>query len=134
METSEKETNLTNQRHGCVTTWLMVMIVANFLTALFYLLIAGELIGFRFEKEISDSMLILIVIMLILNVFFSILLLNWRKWGFWGLAFTSTCSIIINVIIGIGLLQSITGFVGLGLLFGILQIKKDKTSTWANLK
>ena len=134
METSDKETNLTNQRHGCVTTWLMLILVINSLTALFYLLIAGEIVEWRFEDEISKSLIFLIVIMLILNVVFSIMLLKWRKWGFWGLTFTCTCSIIINVVIGIGLFQSIAGIVGLVLLFGILQIKKNKTSTWSNLK
>jgi len=134
METSDKETNLTNQRHGCVTTWLMLILVINSLTALFYLLIAGEIVEWRFENEISKSLIFLIVIMLILNVVFSIMLLKWRKWGFWGLTFTSTCSIIINVVIGIGLFQSIAGILGLVLLFGILQIKKNKTSTWSNLK
>jgi len=134
METIDKETNQPNQRHGCVTTWLMLMIVANTFIALFYLLIASGKIGMKFENEISDIMLILIVILVFLNVFFSVMLLNWRKWGFWGLCFNCFCSIILNLVIGIGLLQSISGFVGLVLLFGILQIKKDKTSTWTNLK
>ena len=120
------------QRHGCVTTWLILMIIFNSLTAVIYLF-AGDIVAQNLPGGISNSMMILLAVLVIFNIIFSVMLLKWKKWGFWGLIFTSIGAFVINLSIGLGIGQSIIGLFGIAILFGILQIKKDNISAWDNL-
>lgn len=123
----------TKQRHGCVTAWLILVIVANSITALIYLL-AEELITQNLPVEIPTTLMIALSILGIGNVIFAIMLLNWRKTGFWGFVATSILGMIINLIIGLGVLQSLFGLIGIGILYAVLQIKKADVSAWNNLE
>jgi hypothetical protein len=69
-----------------------------------------------------------------MNVVFSVMLFLWKKWGFWGFIITSIGAFAINLSIGLGVGQSIAGLVGIAVLYGVLQIKKDNISAWANLE
>ena len=127
-ETSENP----KQRHGCVTTWLILVIILNSLIALLYLF-AGDIIAQNFPGGISNSMLILLAVLGIANVVFSVMLLNWKKIGFWGVILSSIVALVVNLSIGIGIAQSIVGLIGVVVLYGVLQIKKDNISAWENL-
>jgi hypothetical protein len=126
-------TNLTKQRHGCVTAWLVLLIFTNSLVALLYLL-GGDNISKRLPGGISNNILILLAILGILNVGCSVMLFQWKKLGFWGFVLTSICAFVINLNVGLGIGQSIFGLVGIAVLYGVLQIKKDNHSAWTNLE
>lgn len=121
------------QRHGCVTIWLLLMIFSNSLAAVLYLF-AGEIISHNFFDEISNKMLILLIVLSICNVVLSISLFRWKKWAFWGLVITGIGVFIINLSIGVGIGQSIFGLVGIAILYALLQIKKDNVTSWSNLE
>ena len=123
----------TKQRHGCVTTWLVIMIIANSITALIYLF-ASETILQNMLESVSRSIILLLAVICILNVIFSVMLLQWKKWGFWGFLITSFGALIINLNIGISAAQSVFGLAGIAILYGILQIKKDNVTAWQNLE
>ena len=133
MEDLNENANIPKQRHGCVTAWLILMIIANSLTAILYLF-AGDMVAQNFPDGVSNSMLILLAILGIGNVIFSILLFKWKKIGFGGLLITSIGALIINLSIGIGIGQSLFGLVGIAILYGVLQIKKDNVPAWNNLE
>ena len=133
MDTPNELTNNPKQRHGCVTAWLIFMIIANSLTAIIYLF-ARDMVTQNFPSGISNPMLILLAILGIFNVIFSVLLLKWKKVGFWGFIITSIGALIINLNIGLGIGQSLFGLVGLAVLYGVLQIKKDDVTAWSNLE
>ncbi len=124
--------NLNKERHGCVTTWLIFMIIANSITAILYLF-AGDMISQNFPGEISTTTIILLGIMGNINIVFAILLLNWNKIGFWGFLVVSIAGLFINLSLGLGIGQSLLGLIGIIVLFGVLQIKKDNVSAWDNL-
>lgn len=126
--------NLNNQkqRHGCVTAWLIFMIIVNSLTGISYLF-GGEAIAQNFPNGTSNTTLTLLAILGIGNAIFSILLLRWMKIGFWGFLVTSIAALIINLSIGLGVLQSIFGLAGVAILYGVLQIKKNNVPAWDNL-
>tara|TARA_B110001452_G_scaffold17012_1_gene13835 strand:- start:315 stop:698 length:384 start_codon:yes stop_codon:yes gene_type:complete len=124
--------NLKKQRHGCVTAWLIFMIIANSFTAFLYL-ITGDAVSQNFPGGISNTIIILLGIGGIGNIIFSVLLFNWKKIGFWGFSFTSIAALIINLNIGLGIVQSLIGLAGIAVLFGVLQIKKDNVTAWNNL-
>ncbi|MCB0403117.1 MAG: hypothetical protein KDD41_13600 [Flavobacteriales bacterium] len=131
----ELETNGTapKQRHGCVTAWLILMIVANSISAVMYLL-AGDMIARGLPGSVSTSTLVILGIIGGANVMFAIMLMQWKKMGFWGYAGSSIVILFINLSIGLGIGQSVMGLVGIGILYGILQIKKNGESAWEHLQ
>jgi ABC-type multidrug transport system permease subunit len=133
MEKNNENSNAVKQRHGCVTAWLVLMIFANSLTAVIYLF-ASDMIIKNLPGNVSTPMLILLGIIGIGNIVFSVLLFQWKKVGFWGFLLTSIASLIINLSIGLGIGQSVIGLVGIAILYGVLQIKKDNVSAWDNLE
>ncbi len=133
MEKLSDLTSNSKQRHGCVTAWLIFMIIANSLTAILYLF-AGDMIAQNLPGGISNSMLVLLAILGVGNVIFSILLFKWMKIGFWGFLATSIAGLVVNLSIGLGIMQSLFGLVGITVLYGVLQIKKDNVSAWTNLE
>ena len=133
MENSNENTSNPKQRHGCVTAWLSMMIVSNSITALIYLF-AKDIIAQNLPGVVSNTMMILLALLGIGNVIFSILLLKWKKIGFWGFLITSIAALFINLNIGLSVGQSLLGLLGIVILYGVLQIKKDDVPTWGNLE
>ena len=109
------------------------MIIANSAVALIYLF-AGDFIAKYSPNPMSTGTLILLAVLGIANVLFAVLLLKWKKLGFWGFVLTAVASLIINISIGLSVGQSLIGLIGIGVLYGILQIKQDNVSTWENLE
>lgn len=133
MEKNNENTDNPKQRHGCVTAWLILMIVLNSITALSYLLV-GDSVSESFPDGISTSMLIVLAILGIANVIFAVLLFQWNKMGFWGFLATSIVALGINLSIGVGIGQSLLGLLGIVILYAVLQIKKDAIPAWEHLE
>ncbi len=133
METINENPNVTKKRHGCLTAWLVLMTILNSLAAIVYLF-AGDWISKNLPEGISTPLLILLALLGVANVIFSVLLFQWKKWGFWGFIITSIGALIVNLSIGSGIGKSLFGLVGISILYGILQIKKDNVSAWKNLE
>ena len=133
MESINENSNVVKQRHGCVTTWIVIMIISNSLLAIIYLF-ASDMIIDNLPGDVATSMIILLGIIGIANVVFSVLLLQWKKFAFWGFAITSLVAFFINLSIEVGLGQSVFGLFGIAILYGIMQIKKDNVTAWSNLE
>lgn len=125
--------NSSKQRHGFVTAWLVLMIIANSMTAINNLF-ASLMITDNFPSNVPTQMIIILGIIGIANIVFSVLLFKWKKLGFWGFIITSIGSLIINLSTGLDIVQSFFGMVGIALIYGVLQIKKDGISAWENLE
>ena len=125
----EHASEIEKSRHGCVTAWLILMIIANSLTSLIYFLIP-ENMAKLLPGEIPKFFLILLGFIGLSNVAFSIALFRWKLWGFYGFIVSSLAAFVINVYIGLGTGQAIFGLAGIATLYGILQIKKDNISAW----
>jgi len=133
MEQINENQNVTKQRHGCVTAWLVLMIIANSLTAIIYLF-ANEIITDNLPGNVSTSLIVLSGIIGIANIVFSVMLFQWKKLGFFGFILTGIGSLIINLSIGLGIRQSLFGLFGIAILYRVLQIKKDNITAWENLE
>ena len=120
------------QRHGCVTAWLILMILANAFVAFVYLFM-GDTISQNLPDPIPNYMLLLLSLVAALNILFAFMLLKWKKWAFWGFAISSILALGINLSLGLGIGSSLAGLLGLAILYGILQIKQDGVSAWNNL-
>jgi hypothetical protein len=133
IETTDEAANEGKKRHGCVTAWLVIMIIGNSLAALIYLF-AGDFLNKSLPKPISTTTLILLTIIGVANVAFAILLLRWNKSGFWGFVMSAIAALTVNLSVGLGIGQCILGLAGIGVLYAILQIKQDGISAWDNME
>ena len=125
-----ENSTVVKQRHGCVTAWLIYLIIGSSIGAIIYIYM------FLFDQPngISYPIIVLLGIMCIVNVVSSVLVFQWKKIGFWGFIFTSISGLIINLSIGLGIVTSLLGLVSIAILYGVLQIKKKNVTTWENLE
>lgn len=133
MEPSSEDQITIKQRHGCVTAWIVFMIIVNSITAIVNLF-ASNLIAENLPVKVSTPMIILLGVLGMTNAVFAYMLLRWKKWGFYGIVVMSALTLIINLSIGLGIGQSLLGLLGVVLLYGILQMKKDNVTAWDNLE
>ena len=125
------------ERHGCVTTWLIFMIIGNAAAGVMYLFFWNDLMEMVPEEaleNIPDVNPMFIGALSVLNLVFAILLLKWKKIGFWGTVATSIIAMGLNIQAGMDSTQVVMGLFGVLLLYGILQIPKDEASAWSHLE
>ncbi len=120
------------QRHGCLTTYLVLAIIANSATALLYLL-GKEALSRSSTQHIPDWAFPVLTAVCVFNVVCAIALFRWKKWGFWGLIASAAVALCVNVAIGLGPLAAISGLIGVLLAYGVLQIGKDNKG-WSQLE
>ena len=120
------------QRHGCLTTYLVLAIIANSATALLYLL-GREAIKRNSQQHIPDWAFPVLMAVCLFNLVCAIALFRWKKWGFWGLVASAAVALCVNIAIGLGPLAAIGGVIGVLLLYGVLQIGKENKG-WSQLE
>ncbi|MHB8089496.1 MAG: hypothetical protein ACYDH2_14745 [Anaerolineaceae bacterium] len=110
-------------RHGCLTAYLIFMMLAN----------TGALIMYLVQEyNFAPWVIPTLIVLLLSNITVTIALFMWKRWGFWLVCFNATASFVINLIIGVSILQALMGFVGIGVLYGVLQIGKNNKG-WPQL-
>ncbi|MES2266640.1 MAG: hypothetical protein V4520_07755 [Bacteroidota bacterium] len=119
------------ERHGCVTAWLIIMLLINALLPILYFSTALTL-----AHKLNTSVLIIYALGIIglSNMVFTILMLKWKKIGFYAFAILGIITCAININIGISVISSLLGLVGFVILYGVFQIEKNGISTWKYLK
>lgn len=133
MESSHQPEMQRRKRHGCVTAWLILMILVNAATMCFsFFLSFNE--TYAAMTVFPKWIYVLFAVLSVLNVVFAIFLLKWQRWAFWGFLATSVFTMGINIYTGSGILQSLVGLFGVGILYAILQIKDNGRSAWENLE
>lgn len=123
--------NEMKQRHGCLTAFLILMIIANSVTTILYLF-ASDTIGKNLPNAPAWVFPVLAVGG-IFNVVCAIALFQWKKWGFFGFVATSILAFTVNLMIGLNIVQVLSGFVGVAILYWALQIGKENKG-WAHLE
>lgn len=118
-------------RHGCLTTWLVVMIIINSGTAIMYHL-GSEAIRRTLQVTPGWGSTVYFVISLF-NLVCAIALFQWKKWGFWGFCASSVFALIVNLSVGIEIGEALVGLVGVLLLYGALQIGNENKG-WPQLE
>ncbi len=119
------------QRHGCLTAWLVLMIVANSATALVYLLGSAAI---RQSLPNTPTWVFPVLATLgIFNVVCSVALLQWRKWGFFGFIVSALAAFGVNLTIGLSVVQACFGLLGVAILYAVLQIGNENKG-WPQLE
>ena len=119
------------QRHGCLTAWLILMIIANSASVLIYLF-GSSAMRHEFPSAPGWAFPVLAIVGIV-NVICSIALFQWKKWGFSGFIATTVVTFAVNLIIGLNILQVLFGLIGIAILYGVLQIGKERKG-WTQLE
>jgi hypothetical protein len=117
------------QRHGCLTAWLILALIANSAVTIYYVV---SLLAGGNGANMPTWALFLFFVASLGAVFCIVLLFRWRKVGFWGYAALGIFTILINLAIGMGAL-SLTSLVSIAVLYGVLQIGKTNKG-WPQLE
>lgn len=119
------------ERHGCLTAYLIFMIVVNSAISLLYLFGSDRLqrVGTPTPAWTFWALAALGVI----NVISAVALLRWKRWGFWVFVASALGVFAVNLALGLGPLSGIGGVVGVLVLYGVLQIGKEKKG-WSQLE
>ena len=118
-------------RHGCLTAWLVLMIIGNSAGALMYLL-ASEPIR-RTLPNMPGWAFPVMLVSLLVNLVCAIALFRWKKWGFWGFCASCVVTFVVNLSYGLGIGKSITGLVSVLILYGVLHLGKENKG-WPQLE
>jgi hypothetical protein len=124
----ENEEIQVKERHGCVTAWLIFMIVTNSVVLLLNLTWKSLL-----DPSITDKMartLVVAAVLNLANIGFAIALLRWKLWGFFGMVVTSVLAFILNLKAGFSPFQALPGLFGIVVLFAFLQMRRNEISAW----
>lgn len=119
------------RRHGCVTTWLYFMIVSNVAAILKNLFNLDKMMEIY---QTSSAPFVALITLALANIAFAILLLKWKKIGFWGFLVTSIMAAIFNVALGMSVVLSAIGLSGVIILYALLQIKQNNISSWRQME
>ena len=101
------------QRGGCLTAMLVLMMIANPLVALLYLL-SGDAISRALHAP--SWAVPLLGILSITNFFCALGIWRFKKWGVYGALAMAALGLVINFTIGVSPGQSLMGLIGPGLL------------------
>jgi hypothetical protein len=109
-------TDTKQNRSGCLTAFIIVLIVLNALGALSSFFAGPLLSTLTPEYSISNSYSMISGVLSLLNIVFLIGVWRYKRWGFYGIIAVS----IINIILGIFLTSSIITSLISGLILPLI--------------
>ncbi len=118
-------------RHGCLTAYLIFIIIVNSALALTYLLGSGWIQSE--EAKIPHWAFWALALCGAINVVAAVALLRWKRWGFWAFVASALISVGINLSIGLGLAGLFGSLFGILVLYGVLQIGQERKA-WHQLR
>lgn len=104
------------ERSGCLTAFLILMMIGNGLAVLMYLMM-GEKIARA--AHIPSYAVIIMILFGIVNIICAFMIYNWKKAGVYGIIASGSLTLIINLAIGLGP-SSFGGLVGIIILLALV--------------
>jgi hypothetical protein len=130
----ENEQTLKKRRHGCVTSFLLFLMIANSASILIYLFAADFLKNSLSLLDLTLSDKIILILFQIANFVSCFLLFQLKKIGFWVYVISNLVIVILNIYQGKGISQLWSALIGIAIMFGVMQItNKNKKTTWDEL-
>jgi hypothetical protein len=121
------------QRHGCLTAWLIYLIIAYSFSTIFCFFKTDE-ISKVLEYKISENMILIRGSFGIFGIIFTIMLFKWVKLGFWGILIISLLLFAIQLINEDNIVSPFFILLCLIILYALLKLKKSNVSGWDNLE
>jgi hypothetical protein len=115
METVEVEPMETKKRGFWLTAFLILMFIANPFTAFTYF--SNPELIIQAYPSLSISLLYFMGLLALLNFVFALAIWTWKKAGVYGIYGSMALAFCINLYIGVGIVGSLTGLLGLVLIY-----------------
>jgi hypothetical protein len=116
------------KRPGCLTAWLILMILASAVFIVLYLARAGYP---QYSSDLPAWALPVLIAIEIIQIICTIALFKCKKWGFWG--YCIICVIAFFADIWLGVVVTAVGTLGGAVvLYAVLNIGKDNKG-WRHL-
>jgi len=106
-------------RHGCLTTWLILIIIANITNMIISSVTISANPGDYYQWALPAQ-----IVLGIWAVICALALFRWKKWGFYGFLSAAVVLLILNLI-SQNYLYSFTPFISVIILYAVLNIGKD---------
>ncbi len=119
------------QRHGCLTAYLIFIIVTNSAIALAYTL--GKTAIQEKLPDLPEWAFWVLPAAGIFNLACAAALFRWKKWGFYGFVLSGLVAFGVNITLGQSPTQSFIGLLGVSILYGVLHIG-SKNKGWPQLE
>jgi hypothetical protein len=107
------------QRGGCLTAFLLLLIVAYPLLALSYWL--GSALIKRAVPAMPDWFSPVMALACLYDFAFAIAIWKWRRWGVFGYGVITVLVFVANLAIGWPLIRALPGLLGFLVLLGLLR-------------
>lgn len=112
------------KRGGCLTAFIVVMLVANIGMSLYYVVTTS---GFSETSLIVPAWTIPTLVFIgLLNIGFAIAIWNWNKIGVYGFWVNAVAAAAINISLGLTIFQAVFGFLGPIILTLLVRPKWDE--------
>jgi len=127
------------KRHGCVTAWLIFVIVINSIVGLGYILMRDMLPAamkdFSMDRlELTPNYFLIEGLVSLALVFCFIQLWQWKKIGFHGIILCTMITASVNYMANHDLTDFVFSFTGVLIHYLVFQIKINNQTAWSLLK
>jgi hypothetical protein len=114
--------------HGCLLAFVVVGIITKILAAMLSLAVRNQI-----SAQITNppGLPYILVAACVLNIFFLLQVLAWKKWAFYGFCLLTVAVVGLNIYVGIDPIKAFAGLIGPAVLYGVLQMGQPKG--WDNL-
>ena len=113
MTSTEPTPNVQPKRRGCLTAWLITMLIANPLMGIYYF-VAGSSAA-QLLPNMPAWTIPLYGIICFANFIFAIAIWKWKKWGMYGFATSAGINFLIDATYD-NIFTALFGLVGVGIL------------------
>ncbi len=121
----------TPPRQGCLTAWLVLIIVANAFVIGIYSL--GYAFIHKALPSFSPAIAGVFIVAGIVAIASALALFQWKRWGFYGIIGVTAVSFVLNLVTGVGIGRALGGLVGVAILYAVLNMG-GMNSAWRHLK
>ena len=111
------------KRGGCLTAWLILMILGSAYLAVTYLAMGDKLL-----PNLPGWSLPALGVLCIVNLLCAIAIFAWKKIGFYGVIGTTVITVVINIASGLPIASAAGGIIGILILYALLRPVWDNLS------
>ena len=119
------------QRHGCVTFWLWLVLLVNLGSVLMQVINLLD----PSESVYPVWTVVLLVLLASCNVVASLLLMRWRKLGFYLFVASALAELVVGLLLlDLHPVESVTSLASIAIWWAVLQIRYDGRSAWSQME
>jgi len=109
------------KRGVLLTAWLVLMIIVNAFASVTYFFLTSLVV--QAFPQIRLWVVYSLGALTTLNIVFAVLMLNWKKFGFYATIGTSVIAFVLNLFTGMAIIMNFLGFLSPLILYMILKPK-----------